>query len=716
MSFLTPLFLAGLAVIAVPVLIHLTQRSKSQVTQFPSVMFLDRVPFRTNQRRRIRHPLLLALRILAITLLAAGFARPFIAGLAGSNAAEGEAREVVLLIDRSLSMGYGDRWERALAAARETVGELTAQDRTSLIFFADRAEAVTRSSGDHLVLQRGLDGVQPGSGITRFDPALRLAGRILDESELPNREIVLISDFQRVGWPTASSVELPERTLLRPVDLSEPEPSNLAVTDLTFRREATTGQTRVTATARVSNMGPAPAAAVEVSLVVGERAIATRAVDLGPHASASVSFPGLALPDSPGRGEVQLASEADRLHADNSLSSDQLLKVLIVEPGGGRDRGLFLREALSIGDQPPMEVRTRRPNSLSADELRDQSLVILNDAVFPAGAAGRALRSWVEAGGGLIVVAGSRSDPSAWNEGADLLPGTGGGLIDRTGDAGAVLSYLDFDHPTFELFREPRSGDFSQARFLRYRDFRPNAEAAVLARFDDGRIALVEGRYGSGVVAVWTSTLDRFWNDLALQPVFLPFAQRLARHVAGYQEARRWYRVGQVIDLVELAFGDSDTRGASGALREAAGPQVAEWVLTAPSGDRQLVELADQPLLIGIDEAGFYELRPRDGGGSALSFAANPELEESDLSPLDPAELAAATLAMLEGQEDSAPEKVAVDAGVAGVEEADTRSELWWFLMLGAGILLAAETFLSNRLSRSRRPGRTGARATTRPA
>jgi hypothetical protein len=304
MSFLTPLFLAGLAVIAVPVLIHLTQRSKSQVTQFPSVMFLDRVPFRTNQRRRIRHPLLLALRILAITLLAAGFARPFIAGLAGSNAAEGEAREVVLLIDRSLSMGYGDRWERALAAARETVGELTAQDRTSLIFFADRAEAVTRSSGDHLVLQRGLDGVQPGSGITRFDPALRLAGRILDESELPNREIVLISDFQRVGWPTASSVELPERTLLRPVDLSEPEPSNLAVTDLTFRREATTGQTRVTATARVSNMGPAPAAAVEVSLVVGERAIATRAVDLGPHASASVSFPGLALPDSPGRGEV----------------------------------------------------------------------------------------------------------------------------------------------------------------------------------------------------------------------------------------------------------------------------------------------------------------------------------------------------------------------------------------------------------------------------
>ncbi|MGH7542194.1 MAG: BatA domain-containing protein, partial [Gemmatimonadota bacterium] len=47
MSFLAPAFLAGLVLLAVPILVHLTQRQRSEVHAFPSLMFLRRVPFRT---------------------------------------------------------------------------------------------------------------------------------------------------------------------------------------------------------------------------------------------------------------------------------------------------------------------------------------------------------------------------------------------------------------------------------------------------------------------------------------------------------------------------------------------------------------------------------------------------------------------------------------------------------------------------------------------
>ena len=44
--------------------------------------------------------------------------------------------------------------------------------------------------------------------------------------------------------------------------------------------------------------------------------------------------------------------------------------------------------------------------------------------------------------------------------------------------------------------------------------------------------ALVERRVGTGRVLVWGSTLDTYWNDLPLQPVFLPFVHRpLSRYV-----------------------------------------------------------------------------------------------------------------------------------------------------------------------------------------
>jgi len=52
---LTPLFLAGLAAIAIPVLVHLVRREERMSLRFPSLMFLERIPVREHRRRTIRH-------------------------------------------------------------------------------------------------------------------------------------------------------------------------------------------------------------------------------------------------------------------------------------------------------------------------------------------------------------------------------------------------------------------------------------------------------------------------------------------------------------------------------------------------------------------------------------------------------------------------------------------------------------------------------------
>src|SRR5687767_2472560 len=140
MSFLTPLFLIGLAGLAVPVLLHLIQRERKQVVQFPSLMFLRRIPYQSVQRRRIRHWLLLMLRLAALALIVLAFARPFFRRTDAAAAGATGAREMVLLVDRSYSMGYGDRWQRALGAAREAVNGLGSADRGSIVFFASGAE------------------------------------------------------------------------------------------------------------------------------------------------------------------------------------------------------------------------------------------------------------------------------------------------------------------------------------------------------------------------------------------------------------------------------------------------------------------------------------------------------------------------------------------------------------------------------------------------
>src|SRR6476620_11080769 len=109
MLFLAPLFFVALAGLAIPVLLHLTQREKKQIVRFPSLMFVRRIPYQSVRRRKIQNWLLLMVRMAALAMIILAFARPLLDSgsvpTAGAN-----AREVVVLVDTSYSMGFGDRW------------------------------------------------------------------------------------------------------------------------------------------------------------------------------------------------------------------------------------------------------------------------------------------------------------------------------------------------------------------------------------------------------------------------------------------------------------------------------------------------------------------------------------------------------------------------------------------------------------------------------
>ncbi|MEP6918512.1 MAG: BatA and WFA domain-containing protein, partial [Acidobacteriota bacterium] len=149
MSFLAPLFFVGLAAVAVPIFVHLIQRERKDVIEFPSLMFLRKIPYQSVERRRVHNWWLLLLRIAAMALIVAGFSRPFMTQdpLAAAAAITG-AREVVILLDRSASMGYGDHWSKAQAEARKVADGLSGEDRATLVLFDRGVEEAVRATSD----------------------------------------------------------------------------------------------------------------------------------------------------------------------------------------------------------------------------------------------------------------------------------------------------------------------------------------------------------------------------------------------------------------------------------------------------------------------------------------------------------------------------------------------------------------------------------------
>jgi hypothetical protein len=697
-TFLAPLFLAGIAAVAVPIYVHLIQRERKEAVEFPSLMFLQQIPYRSVRRQRIRHWALLALRCLALLLIATAFARPFVrrdSGLAGGG--PGTAREVVVLLDRSYSMAYGDRWSRAQAAARRAVDGLRPGDRGTVVVFDETAEALTEPTADRARLQSAVGSAVPGSAGTRYAPALRMAQKLLAESKRPRREAVLVSDFQRRGWEARDDVQLPAGASFTPVDVSEGKPTaDVAVTTATLRRERPGDRDYLVAGARVVNSGEAAVANLPVTLSLNGRAVETRRVQLAPRSATTVTFSRVPIPDGETRGVISVAPDAlrpdDAFHF--TLSPAQELSVLVLEPPDPHaNQSLYIRRALELSETPPVRLTVKPVGQLAAGDLAGRSLVVLNDVAFPQGDAARRLTEFVARGGGLLVVLGDHSTPGAWgSEGAKrLLPGAVGETVDRTGNAGGTLVSLEYTHPVFELFNQPRSGDFATARFFRYRalDVRAAGDAArtdtsaVLARFDDGAVALAERSIGNGRVLVWTSTLDNFWNDLALQPVFLPLVHQLARYAARFSEDKPWFTVGEALDV---------GRKSGTAAARAGGNAGVELVAQAPSGERVQLGGRGAARSLSLREHGFYEIRPLGGpAGSGRTVAVNVDAAEADLSHMDPAELAAAVTK----QGAAAQAAAALDATP---EEAEQRQSWWWYLLALAVILLAVETVMSNRL------------------
>src|SRR5207244_10707585 len=107
MSFLNPFLLFGSLALAIPVLIHLVRREKSEIIHFSSLMFLLKVPKRSIRQQKMKNLLLMALRLLILALLVRAFARPYLTQPAESAVNGNSRRGNVLMLDTSCRTVYG---------------------------------------------------------------------------------------------------------------------------------------------------------------------------------------------------------------------------------------------------------------------------------------------------------------------------------------------------------------------------------------------------------------------------------------------------------------------------------------------------------------------------------------------------------------------------------------------------------------------------------
>lgn len=667
LGFLVPAFLVGLLAVAIPILIHLRHKDKERPYRFPSLMFLEQLPIRTSQRRRVTDWPLLILRALAITLLVLAFARPVFNKQAAAKS-DTRSRAVVIALDRSLSMGHTAIWPAALDSARAVVRSLGARDRVGVVLFDDAAEVAQRLTDDHSAATAAIGSAKPTVRGTRFAPALRTARQMLLDAPSAAAEIVLISDLQRAGATGVAGIDLPAGVTLRAVGIAPPSRANSTIRAVEARRVSERDRSMLAVKARVLSRELGKPRTVKATLTLSGREAGTQTVSLVADGETVVTFEPVASPEGAVDGNVTL--EADALAADDKFSfvvpREDVLRVALVLPDDAtNEETLFLERALAIGRAPEVRIDHVRPSAVTNQVVQTHDVVFFWDAPVTE-ATNALLTPYLTKGGGVVLYAGRRA--AARGALPALLPAKSSGMADRLADRGGSLRDFRFEHALFAPFRELDDA-FAGTRLLRYARLDAPQNVDVLARFDDGLPAVLERRVGTGHVVALAIPLDVQSGDFPLQPAFLPFTRQLLLHTSGRDAVPLWRTTGESWSLPD-SVKDPVVRTPDGSLLR-------------PKGDSlgRAVPLAD---------AGLYAAFARSVTGAPEALAAvNVPPGESDFTPIDPKEL-------LLGVRESV-RSAAADTAAPTPAELERRQNPWRVILIIVALALIGETIMATR-------------------
>ena len=702
MNFLAPWFLiAGLA-IAGPIVFHLIRRAARERMPFSSLMFLRPTAPKVTKRNKLEHLWLLLLRCLALLLLATGFARPYLMKDVALPTASSDVRQIVLLVDTSASMRREGLWNKARSVAESYLDKATPGDQfavmtfdrqpRTLVSFAEwSAWAPDQRAG--LARQR-LAAANPGWMSTQLGLALTSAAEQMMHDAAgkpaPRREVILISDMQEGAkldglqghdWPTGVKVS---------VERIEPSrKGNAGLEILAAPNAKTTGEDAVRV--RIANARDSNGEKFKLAWTA-ENASASNSMEIYLPPGQIRSFTAPKLPSAKTSAQLQLSGDVDSFDNTSYYAAPEFETASIAwfgkESVNDPEKLRYYIERV-FPEAPHQPIKVMRPytnSAFSAEMLNRAAFGIIADKLSPEETA--PVHDWLASGkSALLVLSDSQMGPML----AALTGLPEMQMTEATGNF-ALIGEVDFSHPLFAPFADPRFSDFTHIHFWKHRrwEIPADAKAHVLAKFDDGSPALAQLTVGKGNLLVLASGWNPTDSQFAVSSKFPPLMQRMLDWSGADAPARFQFLTGDTIPAsaaVPLASLESEKRaGGTPAL-----PGV-EW--QKPDGKKVTLN-ADAPFT-DTDIPGIYTVTI---AGKQRRYAVNLSLDESRTAALAPDELARLGVPLQLGPEISVAQLQAQQHHLQQAE-LENRQKLWRWLIAGVFAITLGEIMLGGWLVR----------------
>jgi hypothetical protein len=576
----------GVALAAVPVIVHLINRLRYRRVRFAAMHFLLASRERNRRRLFIEQLLLLLLRIAIVAGLLVLVSRLVLDPSALWAFRGGKSHHVVLL-DGSGSMR--DRWgetsafREGLAVVRRLAAEGARRPGTQqctllLLSQPDHPLFQKRDVNNAFVveLENTFERLECKHQALDFVNGVEAAGKLLAQDAATVRHLHVISDFRAVDWrdrPALRAAFVAVSKTGATIDLARvvtESHENLAITDLGGEVRTAAAGVPVRLTATVHNFGNKVATNVRLA-VLADGALLARTVEIERleagkeiRRDIDVTF------KAPGKHTIEVQLPEDALPADNhrfaAVEINIANPVLIIDGTPESDDGSYVSAALAADPSiTGFSTRIESPDFLrhgSLDPFR--CLYLLNVPQLPADAV-EILSDYVKRGGGVVWFLGDVVNTSFYNEtlysAAGLFPvrlGRGPKQMVRADDSSLAPDLTFANHPLFRAFQGQHNPFVETVRVQTWipvaddwvRDDNQRKDEVSTIAYLPGREPLAfERTIGKGRVVAFLTTAGLKWNDWARNPSVVVFHLELVKHLAREDQTLQRRIVGEPIQV-----------------------------------------------------------------------------------------------------------------------------------------------------------------------
>ncbi len=670
MQFLYPTFLWALAAILIPIIIHLFHFRRFKKVYFTNVKFLKEVKEETSNRNRLKHLLVLLMRILTIAGLVFAFAQPFIPQ--GDEVKTGE-KAVSLFVDNSYSMSSLSAevplLEKAKQRAKEIVEAYDVEDRFQILTmdFEGRHQRLV-SKEDAISL---IDEIQITPSVRDLSKVMSRIKQALNQTTVENKTAYLVSDFQKnimnIGTEQDTTIDY------NLIPLQSIKKQNISLDSAWFAAPVQMMNQANPLVVKVRNISDEKAENIRLSLDHGGQNKPLGTLTISPQSyvldtvNISVLKPGwhegvLSITDYP----VQFD---DKLYF--TFQVPEQIKILVINDQGSNKYLDAAFDGISL-----FKVDNQRSNGLDYSQFPNYNLIVTQELASVSSGLAFELKGYVENGGNLLVFPSSKSDINSYKSFLGGFPVNELMTFEeRQRTVGRINTEEFIFSDVYENTRSNLSLPSTNGNF-QLSSFGSRGEEQLLT-YRDGTTFLGKYRKDQGHVFLCSAPLEDKYNDLVKNAeVFVPMVYKMAISTGKVKTISQYIGRDEILEASNALTGAESVYKLKGRQEEFIPEQ-------KKIGSKIIIGINNQ-----IKEAGYYDLFHSEDE-IVEKFAYNFDRKESELDYFSDSELKSKVGGSIKVLEANAETDFTQYIG-----ERSRGIVLWKWCLIAALIFLALETLL----------------------